>query len=71
MRTKSFKMFKLNLEKAEKPKIKLTTSAGSWKEQMIPEKNNCFCFIDYSKAFDCMDKTNCGNFLRDENMRPH
>ena len=38
MRTKSFQMFKLGLEEAEKPKIKLPTSAGSWKEQVIPEK---------------------------------
>ena len=71
MRTKSFKMFKLNLEKAEKPKIKLTTSAGSWKEQMIPEKNNCFCFIDYAEAFDCVDHNKLWKILKEMGIPDH
>ena len=45
-------MFKLVLEKAEEPEIKLPTSAGSLKKQ---EKNIYFCFIDYAKALDCVD----------------
>ena len=29
------------------------------------QKNIYFCFIDYYvKAFDCVDHTNCGKFLR-------
>ena len=47
-------MFKLDLETAEEPEIKLPTSIGSSKKQEI-QKNNYFCFIDYSKAFDCVD----------------
>jgi len=47
-------MFKLVLEKAEEPEIKLSTSAGSWKKQEF-QKNISFCFIDYAKAFDCVD----------------
>ena len=27
------------------------------------QKNINFCFIDYTKAFDCVDHTNCGKFL--------
>ena len=27
-------------------------------------QNVYFCFIDYTKAFDCMDHTNCGKFLK-------
>ena len=46
-------MFKLDLEKAEKPEIKLLTSGGSSKSQRIKKKK--FCFIDYAKAFDCVD----------------
>ena len=46
-------MFKLVLEKAEEPEIKLPTSAGSKKQEF--QKNICFCFIDYAKAFDCVD----------------
>ena len=44
-------MFKLALEKAEEPGIKLPTSAGSWKKQESSRKNIYFCFIDYAKAF--------------------
>ena len=47
-------MFKLVLEKAEEPEIKLPTSAGSLKKQEF-QKNIYFCFIDYAKAFDCVD----------------
>ena len=46
-----FQMFKLVLEKAEEPKIKLPTFAGSLKKQEF-QKNIYFCFIDYAKAFD-------------------
>ena len=36
------------------------------------QKNIYFCFIDYAKAFDCVDHNNCGLFLqRDRNTRPH
>ena len=48
-------MFKLDLEKAEEPEIKLPSSVGSWKKQESSRKNIYFCFIDYAKAFDCVD----------------
>ena len=57
----NFLMFKLVLEKAEEPEIKLPTSAGSLKKQESfrkkkqKTKNIYFCFIDYVKAFDCVD----------------
>ena len=47
-------MFKLDLEKAEKPEIKLLTSIGSSKKQEV-QRNIYFCFTDYTKAFDCVD----------------
>ena len=50
----NFQMFKLVLEKAEEPEIKLPTSIGSSKKQEF-QKNIFFCFIDYTKAFDCVD----------------
>ena len=28
------------------------------------QKNIYFCFIDYAKAFDCEDQTNCGKFFK-------
>ena len=50
----NFTVFKLDLEKAEGPEIKLPTSIGSLKKQEF-QKNIYICFIDYAKAFDCMD----------------
>jgi len=48
-------MFKLDLEKAEEPEIKLPTSIVSLKKQESSRKNMYFCFIDYAKALDCVD----------------
>ena len=45
-------MFKLVLEKAEEPEIKLPTSAESSKSKRVPEN---FCFIDYAKVFDSVN----------------
>ena len=39
-------MFKLDLEKAEEPEIKLSISVGSLKKQESSRKNIYFCFID-------------------------
>ena len=41
--------------KAEEPEIKMSTSVGSLKKQESSRKNIYFCFIDYAKAFDCVD----------------
>ena len=49
----NFQMFKLYLEKAEEPEIKLPTSVGSQKKQENSKKNIYFCFIDY--AFNRVD----------------
>ena len=60
----NFQMFKLVLENSEEPEIKLPTSAGSWKKQESSRKNIYFCFIDYAKAFDCMDNNKLWKFLK-------
>ena len=51
----NFQMFKLNLEKAEEPEIKLLTSGWIIEKARESQKNIYFFFIDYTKAFDCMD----------------
>ena len=56
-------MFKLDLEKAEEAEIKLPTSAGLSKKQEF-QKNIYFCFIDYAKAFDCVDHNKLWNILK-------
>ena len=58
-------MFKLVLEKAEEPEIKLPTSAGSWKKQESSKKNIYFCLIDYAKAFDYVDHNKLWKILKE------
>ena len=64
-------MFKLVLEKAEEPEIKLPTSAGSRKKQESSRKNIYFCFIDYAKAFDCVDHNKLWNILKEMEIPDH
>ena len=56
MWTENFQIFKLNLEKAEEPEIKLRTSLDHQKRKRILD-NHLLCFTDYAKAFDCVDQT--------------
>ena len=59
-------MFKLVLEKAEEPENELPTSAGSSKEKARQfQKNIYFCFIDYAKAFDCVDHNKLWKLLKE------
>ena len=55
-------MFKLDLEKAEEPEIKLPTSAASLKKQ---------CFIDYAKAFDCVDDKKLWKIMKEMGIPDH
>ena len=61
--TVNFQMVKLVLEKVEEPEIKLPTSAGSSKTTEF-QKNIYFCFIDYAKAFDCVDHKKLWKILK-------
>ena len=60
----NFQMFKLDLQKADEPEIKLPTSVGSSKKQEF-QKNIYFCFIDYAKAFDFVDHNKLWKILKD------
>ena len=66
-------MFKLDLEKAEEPEIKLPTSAGSSKKQGDSRKtsNIYFCFIDYTKAFYCVDHKKLWKVLKKMGIPDH
>ena len=64
-------MFKLVLEKAEEPEIKLSISTGSWKKQESSRKNIYFCFIDYANAFDCVDHNKLWKILREMGIPDH
>ena len=72
-------MFKLVLEKAEEPEIKLSTSAGSLKKQESSRKTSTSQYIsihllliytvnkviDYAKAFDCVDHNKLWKILKE------
>ena len=60
-------MFKLVLEKAEEPEIKLPTPAGSRELQ----KNIYFCFIDYAKGFDFMNHNKLWKVLEEMGISDH
>ena len=63
-------MFNLDLEKAEEPEFKLPISAGSSKKEEF-QKNIYFCFIDYAKAFDCVDHNKLWEILKDMGLPEH
>ena len=63
-------MFKLVLEEAEEPEIKLPTSAGSSKK-CESKKNIYFCFIDYAKAFGCVDHNKLWKILKEMGIPDH
>ena len=54
------------LEKAEEPEIKLPNR----KSKRVPEKH-LFCFIDYAKAFDCVDHNKLWKILQAMGMPDH
>ena len=64
-------MFKLVLEKAEEPEIKLPTTTGSLKKQKSSRKNIYFCSIDYAKAFDCVDHNKPWKILKEMGIPDH
>ena len=67
----NFQMFKLVLEKAEEPEIKLPTSAGSSKKAREFQENIYFCFNDYAKAFDCVDHNKPWKILKEMGIPDH
>ena len=63
-------MFKLDLEKAEEgTRDQLTNIHWIIEKAREFQKNIYFCFIDYAKAFDCVDHNKLEN-SRDGNTRP-
>ena len=64
-------MFKLDLEKAEEPEIKLPTYIGSSQKQENSKKNIYFRFIDYAKAFDCVYHNKLWEILQEMGIPDH
>ena len=61
-------MYNLDLEKGEEPEIKLPTSVGSQKKQENSRKTPTSVFIDYAKAFDCVDQNKVWKIFKEMEM---
>ena len=70
MWTVNFQMFKLVLEKAKEPEIKLPTSAGSWKSKRVPEKHLFLFYWLCQSLWLCGSQSTVENSERDGNTRP-
>ena len=64
-------MFKLDLEKAEEPEIKLPISVGSQKKKETSRKNIYFCFLDYAKGFEYVDHNKLWKILQETGIPDH
>ena len=60
----NFQMYKLDLEKAEEPEIKLPTSAGSSKKQESSSKTSTSVLLTMTKPLTVWITTNCGKFFK-------
>ena len=63
-------MYKLDLEKAEEPEIKLPTSVDRGKSKRTPEKH-LVLFYDYTKAFDCVDHSKLWKIRKEMGIPDH
>ena len=66
----NFQMFKLDLEKAEEPEIKLPTSTDSLKKQESSRKTSISDLLIMPKPLTMWITTNLENSERDGNTRP-
>ena len=62
--TEKFQMYKLDLEKAEEPEIKLPTSVGSQKKQGISRKTSTSTSLNMLKPLTVWITINCGKNLK-------
>ena len=68
--TENFQMFKLDLEKAEEPEIKLPTSTGSSKKQKSSRKTSIAALLTMPKPLTVYITTNYGKFFKRWEYRP-
>ena len=61
-------MYELDLKKAEEPEINLPTSTGSQKKAREFQESIYFSFIDYTKAFDCVNHNKLWKILQEREI---
>ena len=71
MWTISFQIFKMDLEKAEGPEIKLPTSTGSLKEQESSRKKHLSALFIMPKPLDCVDHNKLWKILKEMGILDH
>ena len=64
-------MFKLDLEKAEEPQIKLPTSAGSWKKQESSRKTSISVLLTRPKPLTVWDHKKLWKILKEMGIPDH
>ena len=67
----NFQLFKLVLEKAEEPEIKLPTSDTSSKRQESSRKTSISALFVYAKVFDCVDHNKLWKILKEMGITDH
>jgi len=67
----NFQMFKLDLEKEEEPEDQIVNIHWVIKKTINFQKTIYFCFIDYAKAFDCVDHNKLWKFLKEMEIPDH
>ena len=67
----NFQMFKLLLEKAEGPEIKIANSHWIVEKAREFQKNIYFSFIDYAKVFDCVGHNKLWKILKEMGRPDH
>ena len=68
---RDFPDLQVGFRKGRGPEIKLPTSAGSSKKQERSRKKIYFCFIDYAKAFNCVDHNKLWKILKEMAIPDH
>ena len=63
-------VYRLDLEKAEEPEIRLPTSVGSLKKQESSRKTSTSAF-DYVKGFDCVDHNKLWQIVQEMGISDH
>ena len=66
-----FQMFKLDLDKAEEPEIKLPNICWIIEKAREFQTNIYFCFINYAKTFDCEDHNKLWKILKEMGIPDH
>ena len=66
----NLQMFKLELEKAEEPD-QIANIFWIIEKPREFQKNIYFCFLDYAKAFDCVDHNNLWEILKEMGKPDH